>query len=164
MHIPQEGDSVGLRARAYGCRARTLLPTKTSRLEIQSVGRSIWLLRTCSHVFFAVWMDLVSRLIRVAVILSSVSLILIARVHLFFISFVVWAMFWITRSHRRTQIRWADSDSRMCSSRVAPFGAVAWFRSLGRVARATISGMRMLPQPRMIPREMSGQNWGGVGP
>ena len=139
-------------------RARALLPTKTSRLEIQSVGRSIWFRRTCSHVCFTVWVDFASRLIFVVVSLSSVSLVLIAHVHLFFISLVVCEHSWITRSHLNTQIRWADSDSRICMSLVAPFGAVVSFPTRWCIACAADSGKLMLPQPRMIPREMLGQS------
>ncbi|KAH9056716.1 hypothetical protein EDB87DRAFT_1635018 [Lactarius vividus] len=53
-------------------------------------------------------------LILVAVILSLVSLSLIVRSHRHLISWARWAFSWIALSHLRTQIRYADSDMRMC--------------------------------------------------
>ena len=40
--------------------------------------------------------------------------------HLVCVSVGLWVRFWMTLSHRRTQIRWAASDIRMCSSLVRP--------------------------------------------
>ena len=61
---------------SYGCKARhVLLPTKTSQLVIQSLGRSIWFLRTFSQVSLTFWRVFLSRLIFEAIILSLVSLL-----------------------------------------------------------------------------------------
>jgi hypothetical protein len=96
------GDSVGLRARGPGG-AQAPLPTKTSGLSIQSLGRSPCFFRTCSHVFLTFWVVFSSRLIFVARILSSVSLALMERNHLRRISPAEWEQSCMTLSHRRTR-------------------------------------------------------------
>ena len=67
----------------YGC---TLLPTKTSRLFVQSFRRSPSLPKTFSQVFTTNMVNPLFLLILVVVILSSVSLLLIAHNHLDLIS------------------------------------------------------------------------------
>ena len=95
--------------------------------------------------------------ILVAKIRSSVSLRFTVRSHLFSISLTVRDFPWITRSHRRTQMRWRDSDSKICRSREAPMllcqcgGVLFWGGFMGKW---------MEPQPRRIPRFRSGQ-WRG---
>ena len=64
---------------------------------------------------------LVSFLMIVAVILSLVSLLLIAFSHLATISLPSCLFSCITLSHLRTHIRWAASDISIWSSLVAPF-------------------------------------------
>ena len=159
--------SVGLRARAYGAPAcHAPLPTKTSRLVIQSFGRSPCFLRMCSHVFLVFLLDFSSLLIFVAIILSSVSLVFMTRSHLWCVSFVVCECSWMTRSHLRTHMRCADSEIRIWRSRFAPSVVFlgGWRASLGGLA-ALAAGMVRLPQPMIIPMEISGQwvgSWGHV--
>ena len=157
MHAPIRG-SVGLRARAYEAPAcRAPLPTKTSRLVIQSSGRSPCFLRTCSHVLLTFFLDFSSRLIFVAVILSLVSLVLMARSHLWYVSFAVCICSCMTRSHLRTHIRWADSDTRIWRSRFLPSLILLGGRAF---SRGLASGMARLPHPMIVPMEISGQRSG----
>jgi hypothetical protein len=97
------------------------LPTKTSRLLIQSAGKSRCFWRACLHVLMAIVVWGLSLLIIVAMIRSHVSRSFIFLSHLAFISSFEWMFSCIVLSHLRTQIRCADSDISICSSRVFPF-------------------------------------------
>lgn len=99
----------------------------------------------------------------IAVNLSSVSRLFIARVHRRAASALVVVFSWITRSHWRTHMRYANSDIRICRSRAAPFGYVTLLLSSAGGAR--FIGNFMLPHPRMVPRLISGHRlfaWGHV--
>ena len=145
------GSGLGSRVRPG---PHALLPTKNSCWCIQSFGRNPVIDRTPSQVALTLLiMDFV-RFIFVAVILSLVSLLLMLLSHLVWISFSVWCLCWMTRSHRNTHIRWADSVSRICRSLTAPpsvrlpccssFGCWGWLMLV------------MPPHPRMIPSVISG--------
>jgi hypothetical protein len=94
------------------------LPTKTSRLVIQSSGRFPCLRSRGSQVFFIRCVCFLSLLILVAMIWSLVSLPLIARSHLPLICWSVGFSFPMTLSHRRTQTKWVVSEMSSCRSRV----------------------------------------------
>ena len=98
----------------------SLLPTKNSRFCIHSFGSSHVFFRSASQVDLTFRFEVLSRFILVAMILSSVSRLFMFVTHLFFISLMVWFFCWITRSHRRTHTRWADSVMRICRSLTAP--------------------------------------------
>ena len=97
------------------------LPTKTSRLAIQLTGRSWDFWRSCLHVFFIRFVYVLFRKIFVVVIRLLVSRSLIFLSHRVFISSSEWLSPRMILSHRRTHIRWADSDISICKRRVFPF-------------------------------------------
>ena len=133
-----------------------VLPTKTSQRYIQFAGISISFLNAGSHVLSISCMNLLVLMIFVAVTLSMVSLLLIARYHLALISPSVGSFSCITLSHLRTQITYADSDRRIWKSRVGPWCVV--FRCLRWLCLLIHSGRRvMLPHPSIIPSVISGQ-------
>ena len=92
--------SVGLRVRVpHGQKPYALIPTKTSRLYIHLFGRSPSFSKTCFQVSPTIFIVLVSHFILVAIILSSVSLRLIAFLHAAEISAGVCSFSCITLSH-----------------------------------------------------------------
>ena len=111
-------------------------------------------LRTCSHVSLTLLADFSSCLTLVVVILLSVSHVLITCSHLLMISCSEWVRDCITHSHLSTHMRWVASDMRIWSSHIAPLGGSCRFPfiSLGLTS--------MLPQPRVIPKDISGQKRG----
>jgi hypothetical protein len=160
--------SVGLRGRVPP-RAGVTAPTKTSLLVSQVFGslfRGPALSdRTGPQVDITRLVYVCSRLIRVVVILSSISLVLMVRNHLAWISFSVWGLSCITLSHLSTHMRCIDSAIRICSRRAAPLRALclrAWcspwvaFRSPG-------CGTWMEPHPSAIPKLGVGQSSGELG-
>src|SRR6267154_6441265 len=90
--------SVGLRGRSI------LLPTKTSRLESQLFGRSAVTDRIGSQVDVTRLVKVWSCLTRVAITLSLVSLVLIARNQRAWISLSLCVLSCTTLSHLRTQL------------------------------------------------------------
>jgi len=97
------GDSVGLKTYVPRLRVRyAVLPTKTSLFFIQFKGSPPSLLRACSQVFTTRLVNPSFLLIRVAVILSMVSLSLITRSHRFLISSSECLLSCMTLSHRST--------------------------------------------------------------
>jgi hypothetical protein len=112
-------------------------------------------------VWDTVMVNFLSRLIFVAMILSLVSLVLMALYHLILISFSLWWHVWITLSHQSTQIRCADLEMRIWRRWVAPFrfgfplfwcGSFSWHW-----------GIVTEPQPKMMPRLICGQESGVCG-
>jgi len=124
-------------------------------------GRTVCFLSTSSQVAITKLVKGLSLWIFVAAILSSVSLWLIAFSHLALISLLVRFFPWITHSHLITHVRWADLEIRICRSLVAAFFLVSLLRA-GALALFLV-GACMLPQPRIVPRLISGQDcclWG----
>src|SRR5258708_20439530 len=76
----------------------------------------------CSQVCLIRWVVCLSYLIFVAVILSSVSRVLIIFSHcvLTLFSVCMWGGSQTTLSHLRTQMRWAASEIRICRSHWIP--------------------------------------------
>ena len=117
--------SVGLRVRVLlgpGPKPgpHSLLPTKNSRFCSQLYGSSHVFFKSASQVDLTFLIDVLSHFTLVAMILSSVSHLFILATHLVLISFMLWSFCWITCSHLRTHIRWADSVRRICRSLTAP--------------------------------------------
>jgi len=145
-----------------GSRVRyAVLPTKTSRWFIQFGGRSLSFLSIGSQVFTTRLVNLLFLLIFVAVILSLVSLLLMFRSHRFLISFSCRRFSWMTLLHHRVHMRYADSEMSICRSRVGPWCVV--FLSLCSFVCSFSGRALMQPQPRTVPRWISGQGrdlWG----
>jgi hypothetical protein len=68
------------------------------------------------HMFITRFMNLLSCLIFIAIILSLVSLVLMAFFHLMSTSLSECTFSQITLSHHRTHIRWAASEIRIVAS------------------------------------------------
>ena len=113
------GDNVGLRPWDL-LGHHVLLPTKTSRSSIQLFRRSILEDKTFSQVFTAKVVNPLLRAVVWAIILSSVSLVLIVWYHRVLISWGLCTFSWITLSQRRTHIKKADSEMRIWRRRAAP--------------------------------------------
>ena len=144
-----------LRARTYA-----LLPTKNSLWYIQSFGRFHIFFKVPSQVAFTFCIVFLSRLIFVAVILSSVSLLFMLLSHLALISSSLWCFCCMTRSHLNTHMRCAASVIRICSSLTAPLSDHLPLSSF-QFGRGAI--VAMPPQPSMIPMDISGHrgfSWG----
>jgi hypothetical protein len=139
----------------------TLLPTKTSGLCNQLFGRSPGFLRTGSQVALTFDSVRLSRFTFDAMILSSVSLLLIVFVHRARTSDSVCCFPWIARSQRRTQIKYADSEIKIWSSRVGP---LLWGLLRRPSSRCRIVwGVAIRPHPSTVPSVISGQGmcvWG----
>ena len=113
MHIP-DGDSVGLRwviTADYTC---CLRPTKTSLSCIHHSGSSSSVFKVSSHVSLTIQVACLVHLIWVAMILSSIRHLLMDQRHFALISFCEYSLSWITLSQRRTHIRCAASNMRIC--------------------------------------------------
>ena len=102
----------------------------------------------------------------VAVILSSVSLALMALNHLDSISSRLCIRSFITRSHLRIQIRCADSDTRICNSLSFPFFSLL-LREISSSSSSSVgsysSGVDRFPQPKMVPKFIVGHVSGAWG-
>ena len=102
----------------------------------------------------------------VAMILSSVSLALMALNHLATISSVLCELPFITRSHLRTQMRCADSETRICNSLSFPFLSLLFWElssSSSFVFCSVTSGGVRFPQPRIVPILITGHDSGSWG-
>jgi hypothetical protein len=116
-----------------------------------------------SHVCLTSRMEVLSRFILVAITLSSVSLVLMALIHRDLISVTVWERSFITRLQRSTQIRCADSDIMICRSLFFPLLFVLPSFWLQLLLSLLFLGMVRLPQPRIVPRLISGHSSGEWG-
>ena len=143
--------SVGLRGLGSYKGSGAILPTKTSLFRNHPSGSS---LRASSHVCFVIFCRDLLWFVLVASILSSMSLLFIARCHRLSISSSECTLPCITLSHRRTQIVYADSVIKICSNLTAP-----WVFGFLRVSSFVWggSGAVRLPAPSMIPIVRSGQ-------
>ena len=105
------------------------------------------------------------RRILVAVILSSVSRVLMALSHLDLISSVTCDRSFMTRSHLSTHIRCADSDIRIWSSLSIPFLSplLHWASWSSSSAVCSSLGVVKVPLPRIRPMLMLGQSSGAWG-
>jgi hypothetical protein len=105
-----------------------LLPAKTSllvgQLFGQMFGRSTLNDRIGSQVDITHLVYICLRSIRMAMILSSFSLVLMVRNHLPWISFSLWDLSCITLSHLSTYMRCIDLAIRICKRQVAPLRAL----------------------------------------
>jgi hypothetical protein len=157
------GDSVGLKTRPpRGHQVlRVVLPTKTSLSVMQFIGRSLFSVSSCSQVFTIRLVNPSFRLIRVAVILSVVSLSLVTRSHLLSTSLIECCSPWITLSPLISHIRCADSARRIWRSLVGPWRV--FFVPLLGSRRLLQDCSFMQPQPRIVPRLRAGQGmlWKG---
>jgi hypothetical protein len=112
------------------------------------------------HVAFTSWVNFLSLLILVAIILSEVSLSLITFIHLALTSCSECCLLflWMTLSHLSTHIRWLASDIRICSSLVRPFVLVkvALCSLARRLSFSGPSGRDMCPILSMVPIVMLG--------
>ena len=97
------------------------------------------------------WVKGLVLLITVAVILSSVSLLLIALYHLRSASLGVCCTSCITRSHLKTHIRWAASDTMIWRRRDAPADGLSVLSLFGLSASclAVDCAVRQ-PHPRIV--------------
>jgi len=146
-----------------GSRVRyAVLPTKTSLWFIQFGGRALSFSSIGSQVFTTRLVNPSSLFIFVAVILSLVSLLLMLRSHRFLISFACSCFSWITILHRRTHMRYAASNMRICGRRVGPRCAVSLSLCSFPCSSPGITIMQL--QPRMVPRCISGQGGGSMRP
>ena len=90
--------------------------TKTSQWFIQLWGSGPSFSSSVFYVFITRLVNLFSHLIFVAIILSLVSLVLMALLHLALIIALVCCAPHITLSHLRTYIRWVALVSRIVAS------------------------------------------------
>ena len=163
MHTPCCGVVWGSESGLVGVSHRPL-PTKTSRMFIQLTGRSWFFSRVFFQVFFINFVYVLFLSIFVAAILSHVSLSFIFLSHLALISSSEWTSSWIILSHRRTHIRWADSEMSICRRRVFPFWTVLVRGFLSFCSWGLfLFTMFRHPIPSIIPILMSGHgvSWCG---
>ena len=104
-----------------------------------------------------------SLLILVAMILSSVSLLLMLWSHLRSISWSECSVRWITRSHLITHIRCADSDIRILKSLFFPARFCLRARSASWSFVFAGSGMERFPHPRIVPMSIWGHSFSLCG-
>ena len=109
----------------------------------------------------ASFVEILSRFVLSAVILSVVSLSFSTLYHLFLIPFSSGFAPLMTQSHLSTQVRWAASDRMICRSlRVARSFSVG----CGACSPSScILGSVRQPIPRIVPRFMLGQSSGVCG-
>lgn len=131
-------------------RARDGLPTKTPVLLIQSIGKLSSFISVPDHVERTVclfcrlcfgsrgWVRAISIWSRRLVIWSHLSMIVSPDSH-----GESWSGSVITRSHRIFQIRWADSATRICSSRDAPGRATSGWCGIASMFEAGIAAVIM---------------------
>jgi len=133
-----------------------VLPTKTSLQCIQFAGVSFSFRSAGSHVSSTSFMNLLVLTIFVTVTLSMVSHLLIVHCHLALISLSWRGFSWMTHSHLRTHMRYANSDRRIWSSCDGPWRVILccclWLFLLGLFGHRV-----MLLQPRIVPRVIWGQ-------
>jgi len=132
-----------------------VLPTKTSLQCIQFAGVSFSFRSAGSHVSSTSFMNLLVLTIFVTVTLLMVSHLLIVHCHLALISLSWRGFSWMTHSHLRTHMRYANSDRRIWSSCDGPWRVVLccclWLFLLGLFGHRV-----MLLQPRIVPRVIWG--------
>jgi len=117
--------------------------------------------RMGSHVVLIRYTVRLSLFIQVAVILSSVSLLLMACSHRLSTSVSVWSVRFMAFSHLRTQIKCADSEIIICRSLFCPECDTL---SAGVAFAPCVScGVARLPHPRMDPMSTSGHWLAGWG-
>ena len=130
------------------------LPTKTSQWSCQLTGKSWCFCRAFFQVFFIRFVYVLFLTIFVVAILLCVSRSLIFLNHLTFISLSVWVFSCMILSHCRTQIRWVDSERRICRRRMFAFCILVcrfpligfwWLRSFGMFRQPT-----SIIMPRLI--------------
>ena len=111
--------------------------------------------------FITRFVNLFSHLIFVAIILSLVSLVLMAFLHLVLISLSVCCLSRITLSQRRTHIRWAASDIRIMASLDAPF--LSHCLRLLSISYLSLSLLFIHPHSRMSPKVILGHSRCSLG-
>ena len=140
-----------------------LLPTETLWWLIQLGGSGSSFSSRASQVFITKLVNLFSRLIFVAVILSLVSLVLITFLHLVLIIASMCCIPCITLSHLRTHIRCAASVIRIVANLPLPFflGLFRPFSFWGLGPFLILFAKH--PLPRMSPRLSLGHSRRSVG-